>query len=226
MEIRFESFINENFNINHVIVKIDSEEEYNILMEYLEKIGILWKSGDVPKSIKYNKNSIRIRDGRLTRAAYEYYLDNLDGAKIVNVEDVLKGKKFKKIEHPDDPFGEEDWGYVQESLDSSQLVDNCIVINNETEYNIVMDYFDKIGLKWLSGSAPKYRNFKQVSCIRNTPFYIIVKLDNNHIRFGTSENPKGNIFTHDMLFNFKFKKIENPEIDPFGEEDWGYEIQD
>jgi len=81
--------------IHEEVVHVRTEEQYNLLMILLEKIGCQWITGRLPTSIfspvtfiKYgNRTCVRIRSGKMDFSPIKYYSGNLP---ITAFEDFYK----------------------------------------------------------------------------------------------------------------------------------------
>jgi len=131
--------------------------------------------------------------------------------KHINYEEfyhIIKRVKIKKITNPTlDPYGEEDWGYEEEIIKENKnyCLNKRVKIKDNSKYKnqaynnggngfgIIIDYNYSPG-----------------------DFEFVIRWDNNHINLYRFKDI-------DILDDKKFKRITKPDIDPYGEEDWGYE---
>ena len=122
--------------------------------------------------------------------------------------------KTERIYREDDPYGEENWAV--ESVQSKQdfkIGDKVIINENLLNYN-----------------------WKHLNHLIGKQF-VIYKISENKffgsVAYLSSTNDMQDISTYYIPFdcldhcdNIKMKKITNPDIDPYDEEDWGYEPSD
>lgn len=97
-----------------IIVK--NEEEYNSLMIKLQKDGYMWSNQYSPVEIRYRNTGGTTRDviylchnKKLSwNSRFDHFNGKYDNVQTFKFEDM---GTLKKIENPDDPYNEEDWGY-------------------------------------------------------------------------------------------------------------------
>ena len=138
----------------------------------------------------------------------------------IDIREFLKiVPSFKKIKNSDvDPFEEEEWGYVKENINFDKQL--AIIVDNEKEYEKLIDYLYSLGYHYFAermgyinindGIKPIVYAEKNKRITRSSLEYYNDFEKNNYPLYTFSEIMKVN------------KKI-NPEVDPFGEEYWGYE---
>lgn len=227
-----------------VILKNDSNlinsnlNNFRILMEIADELGFEWGSGDRatswrPKNIDniaviftyrkiYFASSIPFNLPQYKDALMFYSLDEF-------LEYFNKNNKKKKKRNPeDDPWGEENWGVVQENLGTTN---NFIVkIKNEDDYYFLMDLLEELGFIWANNIQPRQVPYEE--------FYKIFYMVDGDIYRGHSDIGKNswpfNIYpdipTYDNIQDFerdfeknikKIKRKFNLDDDPWGEENWG-----
>ena len=130
----------------------------------------------------------------------------------------------KRIFTPDDPYGEEDWGWeVKENkFESGYFV---IRIHSLNEYNELMRLLEEDGHMWSNGRYPTlgttlYSDRMQVIWVE----YRLSWSDYNYYETHNGHNfpcIEFKDFTEERMK--KYKRIERPDLDPYGEEDWGRE---
>lgn len=154
---------------------------------------------------------------------------------VLRFEDLLPNHK-KKINPEIDPYNEEDWGYetyINESknINRDDLTHCAIMFNNVEEmlktYKLLHDvlrfdvkYYNHI----LKEQSIKYYNpiskkMAELNCF--------VFVSGRFVRAKLKEDSKMMRLTYDDIKHLKgkYKRIENIEIDPYSEEDWGYETE-
>ena len=120
-----------------------------------------------------------------------------------------------------DPYGEEDW--ENENKIYENFFDNSfdILIENLSDYNLIMQKLEDRGYIWQNNKLPT-----SLCYFNGRPNYILHASTNKILTYYNNPLSIDVILTVDEFLkieNKKFRKIENPEIDPYGEEDWGYE---
>jgi DNA polymerase III epsilon subunit-like protein len=123
--------IKESLNANNKIIihDIKTQEMYSELMKYLEILGATWGTGKLPTENnfygKYNDLAICIKDNELGYAYTQYFrsVKDYNDYEFIKAEEILKYKKFKKIEgNPEvDPYGEEEWGWEEEDEENKMM---------------------------------------------------------------------------------------------------------
>lgn len=231
-------------------IRITSQEEYWEIMRYLENAGYKWygfnSTGGLPTDKNFFRGNIdfciRLKDGKMTHQDYPYFREHYPHGGFFDAKDILGNKRYKKIKKPSiDPFDEEDWGFeeiVQESVKNfEQLKDCCIFFKNNTEKRDIAKKLVELGFPVFnynrvmsipitsSSSIESYNSFvwnegeftrtQRTYGAKNTAFNKGFNKELKNIQYFEFIN------IYDKLK--KSKKIENPELDPFGEEDWGYE---
>ena len=129
--------LNENTDGNfpffgkRIAVKVNSDDDIYNLTEYFFGYGIEWRGRGrkIPRDLipqhfkspqgKYIVYNFEPNENCLS---YSSYIDD-ENIEIIPIDEILKNKrgKYKKIEHPDDPYGEDDWGY-EEIAESKNLI--------------------------------------------------------------------------------------------------------
>ena len=103
--------LDDNYKIS---VIFDTIEEYDKLMSYLDELDYRWNSGHMPSRQNYfsDKYPIVIRplSKKLTIGGYDY-----DEINFKNLDLEKLKPKPRKLNLEDDPFGEENWGYLGEN---------------------------------------------------------------------------------------------------------------
>ena len=109
------------------------------------------------------------------------------------------GKRIRNIEL--DPFDEEDWGYIQESLEEKESpkfkMGDIITYNSQTH-------------------GEEHGKIVNISHFKGIHTYLV--------EFGHGKNSHWHYLHNEDLIKYGMKrvKIRKPESDPFDEEDWGY----
>lgn len=100
-------------------------------------------------------------------------------------------------------------------------LDGCAIrFNNSDEMMIVVDILTKLGLK--------IYNYDEIILRKNASDYkwFIPTSGDDFVRTSAEFPDAKHYLSFDEFVNKysnkKFVKIENPEMDPYGEEDWGY----
>jgi len=151
-----------------------------------------------------------------------------------DVMGIIKNKKYSKIENPDfDPYGEEDWGWkIEESFDGGVNLDLRDYISTQSisysNWKEMRDIFNVLlDLKFTIYNVMGIR--KEIECGCMTQSYNSFTNDVRHYDFCRSSLKDGTL-TYDEFMKIigskKIKKIENPVEDPYGEEDWGWKIEE
>jgi hypothetical protein len=187
------------------------------------KIGIKQEieNGYMDKS--YNaftyKTNIFVRTREVSTISYEAFMTL-----------VYCNKKIKKIDNPDlDPYGEEDWGWkIEEQVENIYEVDIIATIDslfggdtqmfvnqmNDVGINKIVTYISENGDNCGKFIIVKYSTSDYYVMNKNTP----VKIDTIN---GKSGHPSKLIFEEPIIFK-KVELIKNLDLDPYGEEDWGW----
>jgi len=142
----------------------------------------------------------------------------------------IGAKKIKRIFHPDDPYGEEDdWtSYVLDENKKSEIdLRNTIITRiDDDNRNILMKFLDERGVVWDTGDSllnSKYVQDKEAVRIDGS-----LKMTQESVQFykwiKRSEYNNYQYIDCDDIINNNYIKIRNKDIDPYGEENWGYEI--
>lgn len=127
--------------------------------------------------------------------------------------------KLKNLEI--DPFEEEDWGHVQENLKLIDFKNSYIRTKNIEEWNFLMNYLENnTKCIWADKSRPTKLSFFEM--------YPDIFIDSNFIMRRTRDNIvlylKFKTITIDTIKEkIGKKKLKNIDIDPFEEEDWGFD---
>jgi len=223
--------INESAGADYELaIFVKSEKSYNELMKKLDEQEYLWNGSDRKRPIRIPYDGQQViyltYEHKLLHGSiwgYDKYYKNTIPNIYSNEYVSLPNKKLKKIQNLEiDPYGEEDWGY-EEIKESKKL-----------KYNIGDKVIVDIGFGNWAGvifnrCLDDLDDFNSLSyCIKFED-----KHDGTHQgRYELAEypnkiDPEGKCYwvrkSNIKLLNKKLKKIERPDIDPFGEEDWGYE---
>lgn len=155
------------------------------------------------------------------RSGYNtHYRTDCDYYQFLN----LIGKKYKKIENPIvDPYGEEDWGYeeIKESVhpEYKKFFNYNIIFKDLDEAKQILLKLHKLGFK-VDLNGVEYRITGWTAIVPSGDGFCFGRKSSNVS--GHRDNLTFEEFLI-MINNSKYKKIENPELDPYGEEDWGWE---
>jgi len=164
------------------------------------------------------------------KAHYTFqYLDH------ITVRELLKRSmnidKYKKIKNTDlDPYDEENWGWEidesnEEKIKLKDLRNVIIRIHSRLNYDILMKKMRELGIRWSGGELcgeedPYFDNYPDF-CIRiNEKGEVNYCGFNEYVSMGALKNNK---FINDYDIIGNIKRIENPDVDPYGEDDWGWE---
>ena len=188
------------------IANILSEYDYEVYeYDYIYKDAPHW---DCFIPFNYDDDDL---DYDFCLARYSYFKDKYKD-KIIDYDEFLNRighKKRKKLEKPElDPFGEEHWGYIQESLtiDDFQVGDRVKI--NELGVKNMHNNF-------LGITADEYSKIRSNGIVIEILFY-----DNRlYIEW---ENEDSSSYPVKYVEKIDYKKRRNPNIDPFNEENWGY----
>ena len=244
MIFKFENWLNESVSIGNgnVVVKINTQDEYWILMKYLDTLDYYWDSAHPASSVNYYLHSysrnkigygVRIGDNKdLGYSAFDFYVNNNTFKDYIKVDfkDLNLDKKYKRIENPNDIYGEDDWGYeeIKESLDLSSKSNYIIRIDTHEEYWEAMEFLEKLGYYWGISEPPRSHDY-----FNEYENFCICTNTGNRLGYG-----RWGFFSNDSYyfnyekFNWKdiisgkiknYKRIDRPDLDPYNEEDWGYE---
>jgi hypothetical protein len=155
------------------------------------------------------------------------------GVSIENGKIVIYDKKIimkPRIKNLDviDPYNEEIWDEMDESSEFNfEFEKTIIIIRSQSEYDELMVLMEFLGFMWYK-TKPTMKNY-----FNEYPTFSIV-IDNNMMRYGDLSYFKRDqvyklydyVEAKDLLKMKKMRKIKNSEIDPFDEDDWGYEHVD
>ena len=203
----------------NISVKVSRRTDNTILMSALSELGYRWRSGSLISvdnwDSLYTIICIYFDKKYITKGTY-FYFSRYDFSDLCGI---VK-KKIRKPE--EDPFDEENWGYIQESLKNINILKRvkkrtCVLIENSKDHNEFMRVLEDFGYLWGSDFRPTTDSFR-------FDYPIIVLYPNMKIY---KSNVKHEEMEESIIYNFSDffrnrKKIENPEVDPFGEENWGY----
>jgi len=118
-ELGYKKFESSSYNFDNTLIQVDTLDDYNKLMHFLEKLGYQW-SNKLPTEKnffgEYEQLCINVSHKKLSYGSRRFYLQEevFMDYKIINFKD-LNISKITRIENPDqDPYGEEDWGFTIE----------------------------------------------------------------------------------------------------------------
>jgi len=158
------------------------------------------------------------------------YEPGIGGWKEVYYDDIVKifddRGKYKKIKNPDDPYGEEDWGW-EKIEENNNFVDNIrdyvIGYNNKDEMMSIVEKLYSIGERTWRTAESLSKSKKLIG------FFYFHNGDQAWCRTLIEDGymiKERNKLTYqefiELLTNKKFIKLKNKEIDPYDEEDWGW----
>ena len=191
---------------------INNEIEFKKFLSKLDDMGYKWRSGKNALHYTYFKRMpiiIYVDDDKISYS-HEYGGHSWKyGDLIENI--FANDNKIKKLDI--DPFNEENWGYIQEKL-TIDFKDVFIPISSKEEHNFLMYYlFNNTKCVWANGRVPLDEFFWDN--------YPNIYINNDLKMYRTRTNNRNS-----RIINIKekFKRVKNKEVDPFGEENWGYEI--
>jgi hypothetical protein len=130
-----------------------------------------------------------------------------------------------------DPYNEEDWGWIEmnESWnpDKDGFEKIIIMVKTQKEYDELMLYMEKRGYKWGYEKATaldyfdRYENFCIAFEGKSMGYGNYSCFNNDNAYWGYRF-----VDVAEILYGKKIKRISRPEIDPYEEEDWGYEVSE
>jgi len=221
---------------NNIVITVNNGKEYSTLMGILEELGYSWgyrvtNPIDLPYNNKYNLIFVNNKSHTIYR--YDLYPDSEGGnrrrrkrfsyTKVYNFSDFKNIKIRKKIKNLDvDTFEEEDWGYIQENMSDKNKKDikKAIKINNRILYYIKKyDWDDE--MKELVGET-----FIKYTYIKNKIFCKDLKINAYKIYQIIDEYHVERFIPIDCVDILDLKRIKNDELDPFDEENWGWEMKE
>lgn len=139
----------------------------------------------------------------------------------------------KRIENPElDPYGEEDWGYedIKESKNQETRImfKDLLMSSFGGDYDIMIDWLNdnwkRKHVYFIDRDNSVYKNSDSwwvVDYYSETKSHDCVNVSMTN---GQCGHASGLIYLDEIeLPKNKFKRIENLELDPYGEEDWGFE---
>jgi len=238
------SFLNKEDNFAFLI---NNEDEFNELMNYLGTIGCKWNGGYEMKGSAYqeNFNIIYVLSGTVYHSSKRKYFKFLNGElkwqhgnfpDLIDMSSIKKTKLIKKMNLEDDPWDEEDWGWesIEENAEYKDLSflnkeDNfAFLINNEDEFNELMNYLGTIGCKWNGGYeviGSKYDGYNNIIYILSGTVYH--SSENTYGQFLNNKEKWQHGNFPDLIDMSSIKKTKlikkmNLEDDPWDEEDWGW----
>jgi hypothetical protein len=151
----------------------------------------------------------------------------------ITYEDFMKltndFQNLKRIKNPEvDPLGEEDWGWEEGITESSFINlskdEFVIIITNKNIFEEVMKKLHKLGYTWWGSNKSildkKYDHDYEVLWLAGQLIsYSDMDYFNNH------RNSVVNLTDEEFIKikDKKLKKLQNKELDPYGEDDWGFE---
>ena len=166
-----------------------------------------------------------------SRCSYNVYIkylkpcDKKSLKKIKEKEEELNKKKEElRLKHIDiDPYGEEDWD-INENVENDTIIDylknKIIMYSTKEEMISIARILNGNGFKTYT---PLYKMEKE----RLDYKYYFCDLNGVFVRsmeeFKLRNWEELTLLDLSNLLDKKFKKIENPIDDPYGEEDWGWE---
>jgi len=116
--------------------------------------------------------------------------------------------------------------------ESVSLLDNLIVkVNNIEEYQTLMNYLDKLGYHWGDNKLASSKDYFNQDYAKGPGYCVrISSSDRNDLGYSDLNFYKSSTFSDYIIIDFKdlnldknFKRVERPDVDPFNEDDWGYE---
>jgi len=195
---------------NITIVKFNSRSKYKLALSHLENNGYLWRSGHKPTEFVYwggRNEGLRINhDTKIITASRRGM-----GKIFSDMNDLINSKIKRKQNLKDDPWDEENWGWEE--------------IKENNEFNTKFSEGDRVRIR--DDSSFKFQAYElggnglgYIKSIANSDYNGLnyrVEWDNGHYNaYGVNDLE---IFNDEK----KMKKIRKPDIDPWQEEDWGWE---
>lgn len=216
--------------LDNYAIKLKNEEEYDRVINFFSDTMYRWPGTAYLKKPGYTNDKyilIHSDEKNLSSIFSDEMFHDKKNKKIISCDDFfsLINKKIKmKTDLENDPWGEENWGFVQENnISDSDLVNYVVKIKNEHEYLLLIDFFDNLGYTWPGG--PRLKGVKYTD---DFLFFIIPdrKIINSPRKYNfdsTRLRNKKIVSCDEFLYEYKnVKKIYKPEEDPWGEENWGY----
>jgi len=202
--------------LNKTILSLKTQEEYDSAMSKLDELGYFWGEKTKASGINYwpsykNDFALIFMGNKYLAYATIPWCKNHDSFrnyKYIKIEDLLKIKikKYKKVNNLElDPYGEDDWGY--EEIKESVLIGLTVRMRDDSVYK------NQAYVRGGDGVG-KIIQFKEYADDDVVYTY--------RIRWNNGEE---NFYRKcDVILEDKIKKVERPDIDPYGEDDWGYEM--
>lgn len=217
-----ENIIDKKF-IEKSYISFNSKDEMIAVATKLTEMGYeLWASLKrlYDEVNTYTNGGYYSYDGQHWLRSCDYRPDTITADEFLK----MCNNKYKKKENPiEDPYGEEDWGWeeIKENNKNQhfKVGDRVKYIYNDYDtdswYGKNRYYFD------LNGVVLDYRDGGRIG----------IEFDNHLGNDGHTCNGLGkpghcqNILPEYLkkMGHISIKKIEKPDIDPYGEEDWGWE---
>ena len=134
-----------------------------------------------------------------------------------------KGKRILNLE--DDPWGEENWGVIKENVENSDELTNLVIkINNEFEFRTALEFFYLQDYRWPGGVIElddRYDNDKYI--IVEPKKVIISPTSEDDYRMKDKKIISFKNFMKIVEKMSKKRRVYKPDIDPWNEENWGWE---
>lgn len=123
---------------DEVIYRIRTQEEYDWLMQELEKAGCRWMDGTKPSKlaifyIHISNTYIYIKDKKLSYGGYDHYRLYHNSEECIEVSDIMK-----------------------KPLKTDKVIYRT---NTQEEYDWLMEQLEEAGCKWSSGYLPTKANY-------------------------------------------------------------------
>jgi len=200
---------------NKFCIKFSDHKTYKDFLVFLEEKGFSWAAnGEKP-------------------TARDYYIEGNEERNVIGVEkftkhvwnnffgEIFDSRKARKQNLEEDPWDEENWGFLDESnnFDSFKHIfdttpdEFCVKFSDPISYKNFLAFLEDEGFLW-GGSLgrPTSLNYWYEDCIFK---FVGVEKSKKYVW----NNEMDTIVTFDD--NIKKRKL-NLENDPWGEEDWGY----
>lgn len=139
---------------DEIIYRTRTPEEYDWLMEQLEKADCCWNNGKSATSIKfsYRYTCIWVEEKTITYGEYKYYKNNLQDYsthELIEVSELMKNEEKENL-----------------------IKTDKVIYRTRTlrEYNWLMTELDEVGCRWKEGDQPRtakvrFGDFRSDLCI-------------------------------------------------------------
>lgn len=236
--------------IESLYIKINSDSEYFKTIYFLDSKGFFWAGMNKEKANTWfppyfdmkrypgylcphfdGENDKRIFQSARTSASptiisVDEYINHYD-----DIEEYINKKREEmKLKYKDiDPYGEEDWGMNEGLSQDDKFFKTCISYENANQAVEIADKLVELGYKIYSyngigNTANEWTGFSPPIGDDYDYDFVLSTINHNVYRDYKKINYE-EFFTMLGVDATKRIKIERPDVDPYGEEDWGFEIK-